>query len=35
MLKDAERLHRRGGATVVLDGDTLITAYDRSQGGRA
>ena len=34
-LKDAERLRRRRGATVVLDGEVLITAYDRSQGGRA
>lgn len=33
-LKDAERLRRRGGATTVLDGETLITTYDRSGRGR-
>ena len=33
-LQVAERLRRRGGATVVLDGKDLITIYDRSRGAR-
>lgn len=31
LLQEAERLRRRGGATVVVDGETMITAYDRSR----
>jgi len=34
-VKEIERLHRRRGGTVVLDGEVLITAYDKSKRNRA
>lgn len=32
-IKELERLRRRGGATVVVVGENLITTYDQSWGG--
>lgn len=33
-MEEAKRLRRRGGVTVIADGDTLITTYDRSRKSR-
>lgn len=34
-VKEIERLRRRGGGTVVIDGEVLITTYEKSKRSHA